>query len=383
MSTISAPPLREMVDRLIATPSVSSSDPSRDMSNRAVVNLLAEWTETLGFDVEVMEIPGKPDKANLIATLGSGPGGLVLSGHTDTVPFDEGKWATDPFAATEQDNRIYGLGSADMKSFLALALAAAMRFRDHRLREPLTIIGTADEESTMSGARALVDAKRAPGRLAVIGEPTGLRPVRMHKGVQVEIVRIEGRSGHSSDPSLGRNALEALHRAIGAILAYRGEVEAERNEAFAVPTPTINLGKVVGGDSFNRICASAELHFDARVLPSMNGAELRETLRARIRDAVGPEFGIRFDDLGGAGTQPFLTPANSELVRAAEELTGAPAGAVAFGTEGPFYNALGMDTIVLGPGSIDVAHQPDEYLELSYIDRTVDLLEQMIGRFCI
>ncbi|HUM91301.1 MAG TPA: M20/M25/M40 family metallo-hydrolase, partial [Candidatus Competibacter sp.] len=213
--------LLDRIRQLIATPSVSSVSPQFDQSNRVVIDLLAEWLEASGFAVRIELLPGRSDKANLIATLGEGPGGLVLAGHTDTVPFDAGRWRYDPFGGTVADERIYGLGSADMKSFLALAIEAAREFSARDLRQPLVILATADEESSMGGARALAAAGQPLGRHAVIGEPTGLRPVRMHKGILMEAIRLEGRSGHSSNPALGASALEGMHQVIGELLHWR------------------------------------------------------------------------------------------------------------------------------------------------------------------
>ncbi|MBS1222209.1 MAG: acetylornithine deacetylase, partial [Proteobacteria bacterium] len=157
-------PVLDRIRQLIAKPSVSSVLPRFDQSNRPVIDLLAGWLEEAGFAVRIEPLPGRPDKANLIAVLGSGPGGLVLAGHTDTVPCDAGRWRFDPFGGTVADGRIYGLGSADMKSFLALAIAAAGEFRADELRQPLVILATADEESGMDGARALAAAGQPLGR---------------------------------------------------------------------------------------------------------------------------------------------------------------------------------------------------------------------------
>ena len=192
-----------MLHRLIAAPSISSATKALDQSNLTVIEHLHEWLAQLGFQTEVMHVPGHAGKANLIATLGSGPGGLVLAGHTDTVPCDPELWRSDPFFLTERDSRLYGLGTCDMKGFFPLAIEAARQFVDTPLQQPLIILATADEESSMSGARALVDAGRPLARAAVVGEPTSLKPIRMHKGILMEGIRIQGRSGHSS-PCAGR-----------------------------------------------------------------------------------------------------------------------------------------------------------------------------------
>ncbi len=373
----------ERIRQLIATPSVSSVSPRFDQSNHAVIDLLATWLEDAGFLVRIEPLAERPDKANLIATLGEGPGGLVLAGHTDTVPYDADRWRYDPFGGVIADERIYGLGAADMKAFLALAIEAASAISARALRQPLVILATADEESSMAGARALAAAGRPLGRHAVIGEPTNLQPVRMHKGILMEAIRLEGRSGHSSNPALGVNALEGMHQVIGELLRWRAELQARyRNPLFEVEVPTLNLGHIHGGDNPNRICATCELHIDIRPLPGMALAELRGALHQRLERLLAEgALKLSFTPLF-TGIEALETPATAAIVRAAEELTGAPAGVVGFGTEGPYLNALGMETVILGPGSIDCAHQPDEFLPLAAIQPTLNVLQGLIERFC-
>ncbi len=397
-SSSAAPPLRQMLTELIAAPSVSSVDPRFDQSNRPVIELLAGWLEDAGFRVEILPIPGRPEKANLVATLG-GPGqqrgagtsldnrqanGLVLSGHADTVPFDAHLWQTDPLCLTEADSRLYGIGTADMKSFLGLAIEAARSFRAEDLKRPLILLATADEESAMHGARALVESGRALGRHAVIGEPTSLRPVRAHKGVMGEAIRLTGRSGHASDPSLGNNALEGMHEVLTALLAWRDELKASHQDpGFAIDYPTMNLGHIHGGDNFNRICGHCELHVDIRPLPHQDPDQLRAELSQRVTP-IAERLGLKLEVAPlFPSIPPAETAAGAAIVQAAEALTGHRAETVSFGTEAPFLNALGMETIVFGPGNIDQAHQPNEYLALERIPPMLGYLRQLIQRFCV
>jgi acetylornithine deacetylase len=375
---------RDHLAQLVALPSVSSPSAQWDMGNRGVIDLLANWCNDLGFATEVMPIPGRPNKANLVATLGSGPGGLVLAGHTDTVPYDENRWQHDPFRLTEQNDRLYGLGATDMKGFFPVALAAAQQFAKGELRQPIIILATADEESSMDGARLLTELGRPKGRYAVVGEPTGLRPVRMHKGIMMESVRIQGLAGHSSNPALGNNAMEAMHLVIGDLLAFRNELQSRHsNPGFDVAIPTLNLGHIHGGDNPNRICGHCELHFDLRPLPGMHVTELREIIDRRfeaIREKTGTK--IECEALIG-GVEPFEESADSALVQAAEKLTGHKAESVAFATEAAFMQQLGMQTIVFGPGSIDQAHQPDEFIPLGEVQPAVEALTGLIRQFCV
>jgi acetylornithine deacetylase len=371
--------VREMIDRLVATPSVSAVDPRFDMGNRGVVELLANWLTDEGWSVELL--PLRADKLNLIATRGHGEGGLVLSGHTDTVPFDDGKWQSDPFRVSERDGKLFGLGTSDMKAFLALAIEAARSFDD--LSEPLILLATADEESGMDGARALVDLGRPKARRALIGEPTGLVPVRMHKGCAMERLELTGKSGHSSDPSYGVSALDGMHEALGALVALRADLTRTQHSGFSPPHPTLNLGRIEGGDNPNRICAKCTLDYDVRVVPGIEMDDVRGEIHRRVAAALaGRGLDVAHFSLV-RHVPPFETAADSPLVRAVEELTGHAAGGVSFGTEAPFLTELGMSTVVLGPGDIAVAHQPDEHLPLDRIEPMLAILRGLIGRFCV
>ncbi|MEX0950887.1 MAG: acetylornithine deacetylase [Gammaproteobacteria bacterium] len=382
--TAKLPDFRAGLAELVATPSVSSIDPRLDMSNRPVVDLLANWYADLGADITLMPLPGNGDKCNLIAKFGGGEGGLVLSGHTDTVPYDANGWDSDPFALTEREGVLYGLGTSDMKSYFPLVLQVLRELDLNKLREPIYVLATADEESNMLGAQALAEANLPLGRNAIIGEPTGLRPVFQHKGVMMAAIRLIGRSGHSSDPALGVSALEGMHKVITDLLAWRSELQARyQNEAFKVPVPTMNLGCIHGGDNPNRICAECELAIDLRPLPGMVLAELKQALQERVQAAVRDmDLRVEFNDRF-TGIEAMQTDRNAGIVTMAEQLSGQTAGSVAFGTEGAYFNAMGMETVVLGPGDIDVAHQPNECLSLARIEPMVKILRGMVTHFCM
>ena len=379
---MSLPSLQDQFAALIATPSVSCTQPHWDQSNRAVIDLLAGWLADLGFACEIQEVA--PGKANLLATFGSGPGGLVLAGHSDTVPFDAALWHSDPLRLTTQGDRWVGLGVCDMKGFFPLVIEALRGLLDQPFRQPLLVLATCDEESSMAGARALAAAGRPLGRAAVIGEPTGLKPIRLHKGVMMERIDILGQSGHSSDPSLGHSALEAMQDVMGELRLLRAQWQREfNNPQFGVPQPTLNFGCIHGGDNPNRICGQCALEFDLRPLPGMDPEQLRAAIRGKLQP-LAERHQVRIDYAPlFANVPPFEQSADSELVRVAEKLTGHAAQAVAFGTEAPYLQQLGCETIVLGPGDIACAHQPGEFLELARIEPTVRLLRQLIQHYCL
>lgn len=375
--------LLSRLGQVIQIPSVSSTNAALDMSNKPVVDYLANEFDAMGFDCELIAC-GNGNKYNLIATLGGGPGGLVLSGHTDTVPCDESLWSCDPFKLSERDNKFYGLGVTDMKGFFALVMEAVTPLLEHSFREPLIILATADEETSMQGARTLAEMGRPKARSAIIGEPTGMQPVRTHKGMIMDSIRLLGQSGHSSDPALGNNALDAMHAVISELMRYRQELKQKyHNELFAIPYPTLNLGSIHGGDNPNRICGHCELEFDLRLMPGMHIDTVRADIKQRISQITDP-LGIQFDMVPlFSGIPAFFTDENSALLQRAERLTGHTGISVAFGTEGPFLQELGMDTIVMGPGNIDQAHQPDEYVSQEMLQPCIDVLRHLITEHCL
>lgn len=388
--TPSTPDFFTHLDALIARPSISSANPDLDISNTPVIDYLAEVFEARGFSCERVKSPGTSaqtqdnEKLNLIATRGTGPGGLVLAGHTDTVPLDEALWNVNPFRLTQKDGRLYGLGSTDMKSFFALILEALKDFEGLNFKQPLIVLATADEETSMQGARTLAELGRPKARCAVIGEPTGMRPINAHKGIMMESIELLGQSGHSSDPDLGHNALDAMHSVIGELIVFRQEMQARyQNPMFTIPRPTLNLGCIHGGDNPNRICGQCRLEFDIRLLPGMEIEALRDEIRRRV-SPIADRFGVKATIAPlFAGLPAFMTAPENELVKTAERLTGHSAATVAFGTEAPHLQRLGMDTIVLGPGDIDQAHQPDEYLELDRIAPYLETLKGLIRHYCL
>lgn len=378
------PNLKQRLEQLIATASVSSVSPEWDMGNIEVIELLAGWFKELGFTVEIQHLEQK-NKANMIATLGTGTeGGLVLSGHSDTVPFNERRWKSNPLHLTERDNKFFGLGTADMKSFFALIIEAVTPLLEANFKAPLIILATADEESSMAGARALTEQSVNGAQAAIIGEPTGLKPIRMHKSIMMHKLEVIGQSGHSSNPALGKNAIDAMSDILITLRSFRDKLQAtEQMKDFAVAFPTMNLGCIHGGDNPNRICNSCEMHFDFRALPGMNTDAVLHNLMQRLHPiASRHEVDLKLTEL----MQPvaaFAEDENAELVKIAEKISGKKAEAVAFATEAPFLKKLGLQTVIMGPGSIDQAHQPDEFISHQQLSDSVVLLRKAIEHYCI
>lgn len=365
---------------LIETPSISANTPEWDQSNHAVIEKLATWFQDLKFSIQVIDVA--PGKQNLLAKMGHGDGGLLFSGHSDTVPFDAGRWNTDPHQLIEKDNRFYGLGTADMKGFFAFILEAAKSVDWSKQKKPLYVLATCDEETSMLGAQHFTKTSPIQPDFCIIGEPTSLKPIRAHKGHVAKAIRVTGKSGHSSNPALGINAIEIMNEVLFSLMQLRNTlIKKYHNPGFEIPEPTMNFGHIHGGDSANRICGCCELHFDIRPLPEMS----LEGLDHLIRDSL-QEIQVKWpkcidiqslhDSIPG-----YECPEHSPFIQSIEQLTQQKTQTVNYCTEAPFLQQV-CPTLVLGPGSIDQAHQPDEFLSFDFIQPTTDILTKAIYRYC-
>jgi len=378
------PDFTSALQQLISSPSISSTKDDWDQSNKEIIHLLAAWFETLGFSITIQKVPNTREKYNLLAKLGSGEGGLLLAGHSDTVPYDENRWQSDPFTVIEKDHKFFGLGTCDMKGFFAFILQACKGLEAKNLQKPLYILATADEETTMAGARFFTQSLDIKPDVAIIGEPTKLVPVIMHKGHMSHKISIKGQSGHSSKPSLGVNAIEIMYQVIGALLKLQKQLAMDyQNTAFDVSAPTLNMGAIKGGDNANRICGYCELDIDMRSLPGMSDNELILCLNDSLKPlTIKYPNRITVEELHPSSPS-FEQALPSDLISVAEQFSGHTCCAVNYATEAPFIQALGCQTIVMGPGAIDQAHQPNEFLALSEITKTEKILVGMINRYCL
>ncbi|HEY0421307.1 MAG TPA: acetylornithine deacetylase [Acetobacteraceae bacterium] len=324
-----------------------------------------------------MDYSGDRTKANMLASFGEGPGGIVFSGHVDVVPVDGQDWASDPFTATERDGRIHGRGACDMKGFDAVVLGHAADYAASPLREPIHIALTYDEELGCTGIPHLI---RAMGEWSVhpsgciVGEPTSMRLVSAHKGGRVFRCRVRGKAAHSSLTPTGVNAVEYAAVLIARIraIAARERVNGMRAEGFDVPFTTVSANMVSGGSASNIVPALAEFVFEYRYVPGFDPDSIIAELRALAAEllpemqAVEPATGIGFEEIAAI---PALEPSeDAPVFRLARSLLPDPAvEKVAYGTEASFFQGYGVPSIVVGPGSIAQAHKPDEYVELSQL----------------
>ncbi|HDZ9467696.1 TPA: acetylornithine deacetylase [Vibrio cholerae] len=374
------PSFLEVYEGLISTSSISSTDARWNEGNEQVIAKLADWLSALGFSIQIEQVA--PNKQNLIAKLGSGEGGLLLAGHSDTVPFDEGRWNYNPHALTQANNRFYGLGTADMKGFFAFIYEAVKNVDWSKQTKPLYVLATCDEETTMLGARHFTENAPFKPDYCIIGEPTSLVPIRAHKGHVANAIRVTGKSGHSSNPALGVNAIEIMHEVLFALMQLRDRLIKEyHHPGFEIPTPTLNLGHIHGGDSPNRICGCCELHYDVRPLPGISLDGLDNLMRDALSE-VQQKWPGRIELIPLHDPIPGYECAHDHpFIHGISEICEQEAQTVNYCTEAPFLQQI-CPTLVLGPGSIDQAHQPDEFLAFEFIDPTVRVLSRAMQKYC-
>jgi acetylornithine deacetylase len=321
---------------------------------------------------------GERRKANLFATVGEGkPAGVILSGHTDTVPWDGQDWSVDPLGAVVRDGRLYGRGSADMKSYIGLAVAQVPRYLAADLPFAIHFAFTYDEEVGGFGVGELLADLREQGvrpRACVVGEPTSMVPALAHKGVYRWRCRVKGHAAHSSLTPQSVNAIEVSARVIGKLvdMTERWRDGPARYAGFDVPYTTGSVGVIEGGIADNVVPADCRFHYEFRNLPGTDALEMQAEIERYARGlepamrAVDPDTGIRFETI--CAMPAFLARADDPAVQLAHRLAATDATAlVAFGTEAGMFQGAGIPTVVCGPGSISQAHQPDEYVALEQL----------------
>ncbi|OEZ28450.1 acetylornithine deacetylase [Variovorax boronicumulans] len=327
-------------------------------------------------------------KANLFATLGEGkPAGVILSGHTDTVPWDGQAWSVDPLSAVVQNERLYGRGSADMKSYIAIALANAQRFLDGDAPFAVHFAFTYEEEIGCFGVRELIADMRDAGikpLACIVGEPTSMVPAIAHKGVYRYKCCVRGKEAHSSLTPKSVNAIEMAARVIGKVrdMAEDFERSEPRYDGFDVPFSTASVGQFHGGIADNVVPRDAEFRYEFRDLPTADARRMQSDVlayAASIEPAmkkVAPDAGFKFETI--CEIPSFLGAAGDPVTLLAQRLASEDRTTlVAFGTEAGLFKNAGIPTVVCGPGSIEQAHQPDEFVSLEQLARCELFMERL------
>jgi len=376
---------QEILQRLIAYPTISAD------SNLHMIEFLADYLDHLGADVVLNHSPDGT-KANLFATLGQGhENGVLLSGHSDVVPVADQDWSHDPFDMIERDGRLYGRGTCDMKGFIAACLTKAHDYAISPLKNPVHFAFTYDEETGCIGAQGLAKWLQDQGitpRLAIIGEPTGMKAIEGHKGCCEYTTHFHGKAGHGSMPDIGLNAVEyALHYGTKLMdIAQNLKTRAPDESRFDPPWTTLNIGRITGGHIHNVIPENCRMDWEFRPVQDVDFSYVKETIETYVSDTLLPEMQRRDPNANITteivGEVVGLEPTDQNEARdIVLELTGQNhADVVPFGTEAGIFAALGMSVVVCGPGSIEQAHKPDEFIELSQLDACLSFLTKLEGK---
>lgn len=386
-ATAARPVSVEMIGRLVGFPTVS-----RD-SNLELIHFARDYLAALGADCRLTFDDGRR-KANLFATLGpAGAQGIVLSGHTDVVPVEGQDWDTDPFGVVEKDGRLYGRGTADMKSFIAVALALAPEFVRRGLKIPLHFAFSYDEEVGCIGVERLIADLAHAGikpKGCIVGEPTLMQPVIAHKGKKGYRCTVRGLAAHSAYAPRGVNAVEAAAEAVAFLkqMARRHRDRGPYNRSFDVAYSTVHTGVIRGGSALNIVPHECVFDFEFRCLPGDDPeallAEFKDFLATKLEPemlAVYPQAGFTIAPLS---MFPVLENSpEAEIVGLTQELSGNhEIGKVSYGTEGSRFQQAGIPAVVCGPGSIEQAHKPNEYVSLEQVAKCEEFVRRLADRIC-
>ena len=373
----------DMLARLVAF------DTTSRRSNLELIGFVEDYLA--GHGVASRRVPNaEGTKTNLFASIGPDvEGGVILSGHTDVVPVDGQPWTSDPWTLTRRDDgRLYGRGTCDMKGFVALALAAIPEFKAARLATPIHLAFSYDEEVGCLGAPDLIKAIAAQvpaPRAVIVGEPTDMEAVSGHKGIASFKVTVMGHEAHSSLTHLGVSANMAAIKLMGSLVALSERLarDADPASGFLPKGASLTIGLINGGTAVNILARQCVFYFDLRTPPGLDPLEILAPFRAEVA-AMDAELKARAEEAGASIEMRAITPAlapedNGEAEAFARRLAGdnGPARVVSYGAEAGQFQHAGFSTVLCGPGSIEQAHQPDEYLEVSQFERGHDFMRRL------
>lgn len=376
---------RQWLEKLV------SFDTTSRNSNLALIECVRDALATQSIQAELMRSPDG-DKANLFATLpaqdGSTEGGIVLSGHTDVVPVDGQQWDTDPFTLVEREARLYGRGSCDMKGFIAASLALVPEFLAMPRAKPIHLAFSYDEEVGCAGAPVMINALKLRGAKfdgCVVGEPTSMQVVVAHKGINLYRCRVHGKAAHSSLTPRGSNAIEYAARLICRIrdIADHFKAHGPYDEFYDVPFTTMTTNQIQGGIAVNTIPEFCEFAYEFRNLPGMPVDGIQSQVEAYVREELLPRMRseyaeARIDIEAGASAPALEASEEAAITQLVRALTAdQDKRKVAYGTEAGLFHNAGIPTVVCGPGSIEQAHKPNEFVELAQLDACERFLRKL------
>lgn len=371
--------VKETLADLVAIDSVSAR------TNGPIIDYLATRCAALGLTVQCFPYHDNNgiEKTNLLAVASDSTDAhveLALVGHTDTVPYDP-NWK-EALSLSEREGKLFGRGACDTKAFIAAALTAIESVDLKKLRRPLALLFTADEEIGLIGAKRFAEIGALHARFAIVGEPTSLRPIRAGKGYCLAEITVKGREAHSAYPGFGTSAIKGAARLLTRLEKIAGQLETETHADFDPPFTTINVGLINGGTAKNVIAGECRFTLEWRPVPGQPAPRLLELLAAAIAEERLREPNLVFAVDAARADEGFETAANSSVVQLLQELSANEAGTVAFGTEAVQMAQLGAEAVVFGPGDIRVAHRTGEYVPVDELARCAEILAQAIERLC-
>lgn len=374
----------EWLDRLIAF------DTTSRLSNLELIKTVEAYLNELGISARLTHNEDG-SKANLWCTIGpEDVGGIVLSGHTDVVPIDGQEWTKTPFKMSEENGKLYGRGTSDMKGFCAIAIAMAPEIKTRQLKVPIHFAFSYDEEVGCLGVRGLIEdvIQNLPlPRAVIVGEPTSMKIVGGNKGGRSFRTSVRGVPGHSSDPGRGANSIMAAARIINHLQDLQNELisKADPNCLFDPPYTTFDLGVIQGGTANNIIPEYTHFNWGYRGLPDENPHDLENKVKSFIEKDINPALKAASSDAGVTTelrneTPPLIPDHKSAAEHLIRHLTGLnESGTVAFGTEAGLFQQAGIPGVIFGPGSIQQAHQPDEFIEIDQMAQCVSFMEKLVS----
>ena len=375
---------RKFIDKLVAF------DTTSHLSNLDLIHTISDYLAEYGIQSQFV-FNGENTKANLYATIGPWDhAGVMLSGHTDVVPVTGQNWSSDPFVVVEKEGALYGRGTADMKSFIAIVLAYVPQLAAANLKTPVHLAFSYDEEIGCVGVRRLLhimEGMPVKPAMCIVGEPTGMQVVNAHKGKLAQRVRITGLEAHSGLPHLGVNAVDYAAELIVFMRKLARELEENGpcEEGFEVPCTTLHTGIMKGGTALNVVPGSCELDFEIRNIPGQDPEPLLQQIVEYAENELEPGMkaidkrcGFEFKHL--SGYPAMFTAPDAEVIGFVKALTDMEGvKKVTYGTEGGlFTERLGIPTVVCGPGNIEQAHKADEFISLEQVERMEQFMVRLI-----
>ena len=372
--------LEKILSKLISYPTIS------EKSNRELADFIIDFLKV--YEIKAEKIEGDKGRFNIFSMIGpKNEGGIVLSGHTDVVPVEGQKWSYNPFIMTKIGDKFYGRGSSDMKGFIAVVLSLMKKLKISKMKKPLYLIFSYDEEIGCLGIQKLIPflkkIKPKP-KFCIVGEPTEMKLVNQHKGKKNYFVRFKGFEAHSSLIKDGVNAINYCSKFINFLEKKQKFIQKQKDTNYNPGFTTINVGKVLGGIAVNIIPNNCELEFEIRDIPRFKTDKLLIQIKeylSILEEQMKKENNACYIELEEQNNFPPLkTNENSEIISlCSKQLRSNSINSVSFGTEAGILSQLGFQTIVCGPGSITQAHKPDEYIEINQLQKCEDFIEKIIN----